>query len=385
MTYAALVALFWASTNATESIAHPPSWARTLGEIGGWTVLPAVTALLGLVLVLAGRSRTAVFMVGAVAGAGLLAYVSKVVLQLVGADDDGGRIADFPSTHAASMVAFTGAVTVLVWRGSANRTLRALVAVLAVAVSIAMGWARVAQGSHAVIDVLGGACLGVAWLATWMLALASIRSIRAWLIAALAVSLAGFALLAVAYDEEPLASVDRAAAERVASSMPSWAEWLARPPSWLGGWVGMVALAVVVLVVLLRERSWIDLAFFGTALVGSQIVVALLKTSFDRPRPHLGSVIALPPSASFPSGHATAGVASLGAAVVLAAERLPSQRARTWLWTLAVAGGLAVGLSRIVLNVHYVTDVIAGWCLGLAWLAACLLARERIQGQTEEV
>ena len=385
MTYAALVALFWASTNATETVAHPPSWARTVGEVGGWTVLPAVTALLGLALVLAGRSRTAVFMVGAVAGAGLLAYVSKVVLQLVGADDDGGRIADFPSTHAATTVAFAGALTVLVWRGYANRTLRALIAVLAVAVSVAMGWARVAEGNHAVIDVFGGASLGVAWLTTWMLALASIRSIRAWLISALAVSLAGFALLAVAYDEEPLASVDRAAAERVASSMPSWAEWLARPPSWFGGWIGMTALVLVVLVVLVRERSWIDLAFFGAALAGSQIVVALLKVWFDRPRPHLGSVIALPPSASFPSGHATAGVASLGAAVVLAAERLPSQRARTWLWTLAVVGGLAVGLSRIVLNVHYVTDVLAGWCLGLAWLAACLLARERILSQTKGV
>jgi undecaprenyl-diphosphatase len=385
MTYAALVALFWASTNATEPVAHPPSWARTVGEVGGWTVLPAVTALLGLLLVLAGRSRTAVFMVGAVAGAGLLAYGSKVVLQLVGADDDEGRIADFPSTHAATIVAFTGALTVLIWRGYANRTLRALTAALAIAVSVAMGWARVAQGSHAVIDVFGGASLGVAWLATWMLARASIRSIRAWLIAALTVSLAGFALLALAYDEEPLTSVDRAAAERVASSMPWWAEWLARPPSWLGGWIGVTALALIVCVVLLRERAWLDLAFFLTAVAGSQIVVSLLKAWFDRPRPHLGSVIAVPPSASFPSGHATAGVASLGAAVVLAAERIPSQRARTWLWTLAVIGGLAVGASRIVLDVHYVTDVLAGWCLGLAWLAACLLARERILDQTEEV
>jgi undecaprenyl-diphosphatase len=111
----------------------------------------------------------------------------------------------------------------------------------------------------------------------------------------------------------------------------------------------------------------------------------LLKAGFDRPRPDLGSVVPLPSTAAFPSGHATAGVVSLGAAAVLAGERISSQRARVWLWTFVVVGGLAVGVSRIVLGVHYVTDVLAGWCLGLAWLAACLLARERILDHTEEV
>jgi undecaprenyl-diphosphatase len=86
--------------------------------------------------------------------------------------------------------------------------------------------------------------------------------------------------------------------------------------------------------------------------------------------------VALPDSAAFPSGHATAGVASLGAVAVLAAERLPSQRARALLWSTFVVLGAAVGVSRIVLNVHFVTDVLAGWSLGLAWLAACLLVRD---------
>ena len=50
--------------------------------------------------------------------------------------------------------------------------------------------------------------------------------------------------------------------------------------------------------------------------------IALLKDSFDRPRPSAGSPVELPSSAAFPSGHATHGVASLGAAAVLVAERL---------------------------------------------------------------
>src|SRR3970282_1875731 len=115
LTFAALTVVFWAGTNAAEAIAHPPSWARAVGEIGGWAVLPAGTVLLGLVLALTGRGQAALFFVGAVAGAGVLAYTAKVVLQVVGADDDGGRISDFPSTHAATTVAFTGALAVLVW------------------------------------------------------------------------------------------------------------------------------------------------------------------------------------------------------------------------------------------------------------------------------
>jgi undecaprenyl-diphosphatase len=194
------------------------------------------------------------------------------------------------------------------------------------------------------------------------------------------VGLTGFVALALAYEHDPLAAIDRETAEWVATSMPSWAESLARPPSWIGGWIGLTALGIVMTVVLIRERAWLDLVFLLMAFAGSQLVVALLKAWFDRPRPDVGSAIALPSSAAFPSGHAAAGVATLGAAAVLVAERLPSRRARTWLWTLVVVGGVAVGVSRIVLNVHFVTDVLAGWCFGLAWLAACLLVRSWARG-----
>jgi len=194
-------------------------------------------------------------------------------------------------------------------------------------------------------------------------------------------ALLGFVLLALAYEHDPLATGDREVAEWVASDLPTWIEWLARPFSWLGGWIGLTALGVVAGVLLLRERAWLDLAFFLGAVVGAQVLVALLKASFDRPRPDVGSAVPLPDSAAFPSGHAAGGAASLGALAVLAAERIPDRRARTWTWSAVVAGGVAVGLSRIALNVHYVTDVLAGWCIGLAWLAACLLARERLRSR----
>jgi undecaprenyl-diphosphatase len=199
------------------------------------------------------------------------------------------------------------------------------------------------------------------------------------LLVVLTTSLAVFALLALGYERDPLATIDREVAEWVASDLPTWVEWLARPFSWGGGWIGITALTAAAAVLLARERSWLDVVFLLAAVAGSQVAVALLKAWFDRPRPDMGSAVPLPASAAFPSGHAASGIAAFGALTILAAERLPDRRARVRLWSVAVAVGLAVGLSRIALNVHFVTDVLAGWCLGLAWLAACLLVRDRLR------
>jgi undecaprenyl-diphosphatase len=192
-------------------------------------------------------------------------------------------------------------------------------------------------------------------------------------------AVAGFVLLALAYAHDPVAGWDEDVARWVAGNVPEWVEWLARPFSWLGGWIGITALTVAASLVLARERAWLDLGFLLMAVLGSQVTVALLKLWFDRSRPDVDPAIALPSSASFPSGHATAGAATLGAVAVLAAERLLSSRARRWLWSATVALGLAVGLSRVALGVHYVSDVLAGWCLGLAWLAGCLLVRDAVR------
>jgi len=197
--------------------------------------------------------------------------------------------------------------------------------------------------------------------------------------ALLLAGLAGFVALAIGYEHDPLATADRETAEWVAASLPEVVEWAARPLSWLGGLIGLTVLGIVAGVLLVRERAWLDLAFFLTAFVGSQLAVVLVKGWFDRPRPIAGSAVPLPDSAAFPSGHATAGAASFGALAVLVSERLPSRSARVRLWSLVAVLGISVGLSRIALNVHFVTDVLAGWCLGLAWLAACLLAREALR------
>ena len=205
-------------------------------------------------------------------------------------------------------------------------------------------------------------------------------AVRKWLWLVLVAALVGFVFLAATYDQDPLASVDVDVAKWVATDLPHALELAARPFSWLGGWIGLSVLGVAMALLLVRERAWADLVFLTAALLGSDLAVSLLKAWFDRERPDVAPAVRLPASASFPSGHAAEGVAGLGGLAVLAAERLPSRRARMWLWAAVAFAGVAVGLSRIVLGVHYVTDVLAGWCFGLAWLAGCLLVRDRVSG-----
>ena len=205
----------------------------------------------------------------------------------------------------------------------------------------------------------------------------SARAVRVlWLV--LAGSLALFVVLALGYEHEPLDTIDSDVLVWTMNELPPWLEWVARPFSWIGGWIGLTALGVAGTMLLLRERAWLDLFFLAAAILGTQTVVSLLKAFFDRARPDAGSVVDLPGSPAFPSGHAAAGIASFAALAVLAAERLP-RHARREFWFAIAALGVCIGLSRIALTVHFVTDVVAGWCIGLAWLATCLLVRDRLR------
>jgi len=103
------------------------------------------------------------------------------------------------------------------------------------------------------------------------------------------------------------------------------------------------------------QRGEGDRAALIVVALGSQLLANTAKLGYERARPEAGSAIELPSSYSFPSGHATTGVAVFGL-----------------LGLVVAAHGRASG-RRIALNVHYVGDVLAGYCLGLAWLCACLL------------
>ena len=136
--------------------------------------------------------------------------------------------------------------------------------------------------------------------------------------------------------------------------------------SFLGNWeVAAVIIAVAVIILWnRRRRSALALAL---ACAGSELTVYLGKAGFGRPRPPavLSAVTEL--DASFPSGHANISVALYALAFYLLFRLVRSPRLKRLFLTLAFLFPLLIGFSRLYLGAHYLSDVLAGWGVGLWW------------------
>lgn len=133
--------------------------------------------------------------------------------------------------------------------------------------------------------------------------------------------------------------------------------------SWPGGGPQRTLIVVLLVLALWRWRGAAAGAAMALTSLTSNWASDWLKLGFARPRPqlvpHLDYVGA---SLSYPSGHAT----SAAVVYLLLALVLPSRHRPAWLGLAAVLSALT-GLSRIMLGVHYASDVIGGWMLGAAF------------------
>ncbi|MBW3614465.1 MAG: phosphatase PAP2 family protein [Actinobacteria bacterium] len=121
-----------------------------------------------------------------------------------------------------------------------------------------------------------------------------------------------------------------------------------------------------------RGRRRLALYLVVTA-IGGGIVDTAVKVAVNRPRPEVASPLATAFGKSFPSGHAMSSTVTYGALLLVLLPALP-RRWRLVALAVTVALVLAIGVSRLMLGVHYVSDVVAGWTLGLAWLCGATAA-----------
>jgi len=144
----------------------------------------------------------------------------------------------------------------------------------------------------------------------------------------------------------------------------------------VGGPVGMPILATLAVVVMTwRWRSRTPLVLVALAAAGSLAMTIAGKDLTGRTRPPLQLAVApYETSPSFPSGHALNGVVVTGVVVYLVLLHLHRKRTRTTVVVVGTVFALAMGLSRVFLGHHWLTDVVAGWLLGLGWLAVVVTA-----------
>jgi undecaprenyl-diphosphatase len=141
----------------------------------------------------------------------------------------------------------------------------------------------------------------------------------------------------------------------------------------LGGTLVLTTIVVTVSVVEMVRRPSRWLPFFVVAVaLGQSVITDTIKNLLDRVRPSIDPVAAtLGPS--FPSGH-SASAAACYAALALLLGRGRSRRVQAALAGGAVAVGVAVATSRVLLGVHWLSDVIGGLVLGWTWFALCGVA-----------
>lgn len=141
----------------------------------------------------------------------------------------------------------------------------------------------------------------------------------------------------------------------------------------LGSTPAIIVLAVACAIYGWRQRHSMSIPVFLTLVVGGQALMStLIKIAVDRVRPDIGP-LGLLGTPSFPSGHSTAAAATF-AALALVIGRKRSPMVRGVLAGVAVSMAVAVACSRVLLAVHWFSDVVSGLALGWTWFAVCAVA-----------
>lgn len=143
-----------------------------------------------------------------------------------------------------------------------------------------------------------------------------------------------------------------------------------------GGQLWMSVLTgIAVTALCLVWRRWTPLVLMLIAVGGSLLMTVAGKRLSGRARPDLADSV--PPyetSASFPSGHSLNSIVIAGMFCYLLVSHLTSALARAATITVGVVYAVCMGLSRVYLGHHWLTDVVAAWCLGIAWLTVVITA-----------
>lgn len=149
-----------------------------------------------------------------------------------------------------------------------------------------------------------------------------------------------------------------------------WVTDLGRPLV-LGG------IAVAIGIILLVRKRWFAAIPALVGVASGAFLVLPIKELIHRPRPETGLLTVS--GYSFPSDHATVALLFFGFLLCLLIPRWKPGALRWLLIGLSIAGIVLISFTRLYLDVHWLSDVLGGWLLGLGWLSASLLLADVLQ------
>jgi undecaprenyl-diphosphatase len=189
----------------------------------------------------------------------------------------------------------------------------------------------------------------------------------------------GFALLLVLVRMQwlPLESVDRGLAARLNSAVADHPAVVAMLQfiTNLGSFAVIGWLVAIATLMLLVRRRYRLAGYLVVTSVGAAILDPTLKLAVGRLRPVVSHPLAVGGGNSFPSGHALDSIIVYGSLLLVFLPAIPARWRRPVTVALALLVA-AIGFTRLALGVHYLSDVLGAWCLGVAWLGITAFAFE---------
>lgn len=181
---------------------------------------------------------------------------------------------------------------------------------------------------------------------------------------AVAALLAFFGIL-ITFEEEAFRTIDQQAANAVSGNR--FFELF----TIIGDqWFIVTAALVIILILWVRQQNWRGIGFVLIAVGGGNVLNQLLKNTIERERPDFPHGM---DSFSFPSGNAMVGLLWIFTAAYFLTEHASSRLKSLLVWSGAVMLTVCVGMSRVAVNAHYFSDVLAGWLAGYAWFVTVVL------------
>lgn len=177
----------------------------------------------------------------------------------------------------------------------------------------------------------------------------------------------GLLLVLVEGRWQPLRRVDAGAARRlheIALEHSAWTSTLRFLSDRVWDPVTLRTVVAALTLWLVYRRAWRLAAWSAVTAVAGGLIGLLVKAVVERARPALEDPVARAPGFSFPSGHAMTATTSFAILLLVLLPFVP----RSWralCWAAAVLSVVGVGFTRVALGVHWFSDVLGGWLLGL--------------------